>query len=629
LRRLAAIFAADIVGYSRLIREDEKRVLSEMRAQRQGIFEPKLAQYNGRIVKLMGDGLLAEFPSAVEAVQCAVEIQHLLDEIGSAKPPDARIIYRIGINIGDIVVEGEDIFGDGVNVASRLEALAEPGGINISRNVYDQVKDKLDLTFKHKGEREVKNISEPVSVYGVTLDDKSASLMTPIQLQSKVERHGRWVPFVAAAFIIAALGVAGWMWWQPDKPVVVPASIEAMAYPLPDKPSIAVMPFDNISDDESQDYFTDGMTEDLITDLSKISGLFVIARNSSFSYKGQDVPLGRVAEELGVKYVLEGSVRRAGSQVRINAQLIDAISGRALWAERYDGELIDVFGLQDEVVEEIVSALQIQLTPSEKVAITSRGTDNLEAYDYFLRGYEILRSSPGDVDRIRELFERAIELDPGYSRAYANLALTYTGEVTAGLGMPVREALARASQLAEIALRVDDTVPSVHLAMALVHEYQGNYGQAFASVENALSIEPSYADAYALQAALFNYSGTPEEAKEPLDTAFRLNPRFPGVYLFVRGMSFFLQGQYQEAIEVLEEAVERNPNYQRAKLILVAAYAYADQLGDAEWALMEIQTLDPDISLASIMSYYPFKDAGHADLLLNGLKMAGFDARKQ
>ncbi len=333
--------------------------LTSLKALRRELIEPKTAEYHGRVVKLMGDGTLMEFGSVVDAVRFAVDVQRKLAERNAGVPEDRRITYRMGINIGDIIVEGDDIYGDGVNVAARLEGLADPGGICISRPVHTQIKGKVDLAFEDLGEQQVKNIPEPVRVFKVLLDAPIAEHTAAPAPAAK--RSLRW-PLVAAGLAVLAI-VAGIAFWQrPWEPREEPASEANMAFPLPDKPSIAVLPFNNMSDDASQDYFADGMTEDLITDLSKISGLFVIARNSSFSYKGQQVKVRQVAEELGVRYVLEGSVRRAGDEVRINAQLIDAMTGGHLWAERYDGTLEDIFDLQDQVTEQIVAALAISLT---------------------------------------------------------------------------------------------------------------------------------------------------------------------------------------------------------------------------------------------------------------------------
>jgi adenylate cyclase len=350
-RRLAAILAADVVGYSRLIEADEAGTLAALKSHRGTLIEPKIAQYHGRIVKLMGDGLLAEFPSAVEAVHCAVEIQYAMAERNGYVPEERRITYRVGINIGDIVVEDDDIFGDGVNIAARLEGLADPGGICISRPVHTQIVDKLDLTFEDLGEQQVKNIAKPVMVYRVALDTKAAALITPVVQGIARSKHRRWLVAGAAAALLV-LAVGGALWWQPWAP--------------DDKPSIAVLPFDNLSGDPDQEPLSDGITEDIITELSRFRELFVIARHSTQTYKGKPVKVQKVAEDLGVRYVLEGSIRKTGNQIRINAQLIDATSGRHIWAERYDRDLSDLFSIQDEIVGTIVTSLAVKVHEAER-----------------------------------------------------------------------------------------------------------------------------------------------------------------------------------------------------------------------------------------------------------------------
>ena len=351
-RRLAAILAADVVGYSRLMGQDEAGTLVAFKSHLEEVIEPRIAEREGRVVKLMGDGVLAEFPSAVEAVHCAVEIQRAMADRAADVPEGRRIQLRIGINLGDIIFQDDDIFGDGVNVAARLEGLAEPGGICISSTVHLQVKNKIDVGFQDLGDQEVKNIESPVHAFNVLLDGE------PTAAPKAKKKPGKWTPMaqflglVVAALILVAGGYLGWLKLQGTD--VEPASVARMAFPLPDKPSIAVLPFTNRSDDPNQEYFVDGMTEDLITDLSKVSGLFVIARNSVFAYKGKTVPVRQVAEELGVRYLLEGNVRRVGDQVRINTQLVDATTGGQLWAERYDEKLDDIFKLQDTIAEKVV-----------------------------------------------------------------------------------------------------------------------------------------------------------------------------------------------------------------------------------------------------------------------------------
>jgi TolB-like protein/class 3 adenylate cyclase len=383
-RRLTTILAADVVGYSRLMAADEAGTLTSLKALRRELIEPKTAEHHGRVVKLMGDGTLMEFGSVVDAVTFAVDVQRAMAQRNADVPEDQRITYRIGINIGDIIVEGEDIYGDGVNVAARLEGLADPGGICVSRTVFDHVQGKVDLGFDDLGEQEVKNIPKPVQVFKVLLDSPAAE---PATVAAPVAKRSLSWPLVAGglALLIVVVGLA--LWQQPWSPREEPASVENMAFPLPDKPSIAVLPFANMSGDPEQEYFADGMAEDLITDLSQISGLFVISRNSAFIYKGKTVKVRQVAEELGVRYVLEGSVRRVGDEVRINAQLIDATTGGHLWAERYDGTLDDIFDLQDRVTEQIVAALAVSLTGEELAEQARHGTENAQAHDAYLQGW--------------------------------------------------------------------------------------------------------------------------------------------------------------------------------------------------------------------------------------------------
>ena len=411
-----------MVGYSRLMSVDEAGTLARQQAYLAEVIEPGIAEYRGRIVKTTGDGLLAEFPSVVDALRCAVNVQLATTEREAGLLAERRIAYRSGINLGDILGEGDDIFGDGVNIAARLEGLAEPGGICISRTVFNQVKGKVASGFEDLGEHQVQNIPEPLHVYRVQMEPEAAGAVN-----GKAPRPATW-KWIAAAGVAAVLVAVGGLgfWLEPWQERVEPAAVGKMAFPLPDKPSIAVLPFANMSDDPSQEYFADGMTEDLITDLSKVSGLFVIARNSTFAYKGKPHDVRRVAEELGIRYVLEGSVRRAGDQVRINAQLIDATTGGHLWAERYDGSLSDVFGLQDRITRKIVTVLAVQLTSGEQAVAARKETENTEAYDTFLKGWaQYLRQRPKSFRQAIALFEKAAELDPEYSRVYAALAATY------------------------------------------------------------------------------------------------------------------------------------------------------------------------------------------------------------
>ncbi|MEE9479700.1 MAG: adenylate/guanylate cyclase domain-containing protein, partial [Kiloniellales bacterium] len=413
-RRLTTILAADVVGYSRLMGEDEAGTLVALKAHREAAINPKIAAHNGRIVKLMGDGLLTEFASVVEAVACAVEIQGAMAERNAEVPEDRRIQFRIGINVGDVMVEGDDIYGDGVNIAARLEGLAEPGGICVARNVFNQVKGKIDTAFEDLGEKEVKNIAEPVQVYRVSLSlPETAALKT-----------GKTAPTLA----------------------------------LPDKPSIAVLPFDNMSGDPDQAYFSDGMTEDIITELARFRSLFVIARNSSFAFRDRTTDVAEIGRQLGVQYVVEGSVRKAGNRVRVTAQLIDAATANHIWAERYDRDLDDIFAVQDEVVRTVVATLAGRLEQAGRESAKQKPPSNLGAYDFFLRGRNhFYHMTCSDNRTAQEMFAKAIELDPGYAPAHAGLAKSNFLDWFGGWSADLQASRQRGVALAEKAVALDDT----------------------------------------------------------------------------------------------------------------------------------------------------------------------------
>jgi adenylate cyclase len=480
-RRLTAIMATDVVGYSRLIRSDEEGTLAALKALRAELINPKIDEHHGRIVKLMGDGMLVEFASVVDAVRAATEMQRAVAQRNADLPQSERIEFRVGVNLGDVVIDDDDIHGDGVNVAARLEGLAEPGGVYVSAAVYEQVRDRIDVPFEDFGEQEVKNIDRPVRVW-------------------------RWVRDSVAS-TTEAVGGSG-------------------QKPLPDKPSIVVLPFANMSRDPDQEYFSDGISEDIITDLSKVSGLFVIARNTAFVYKDKAVNVTDVCHELGVRFALEGSIRKAGNRVRITAQLIDGSSGGHLWAERYDRDLTDIFEVQDDVTQQIVGALKVTLSESEKSLIADGGTKNVDAHDCFLRGRELMFGSHRD----REVFEqsmahfrRASELDSDYGAPFAGLAMGYVLDHQNRWSDAPEESIDQAARFIDEAIAKDDRDPFAHYVAALVGMFKKDYAQWAGEADRALSINPNYSLALNARGIVHVYEGEPAIAIHPLpwDGLFR------------------------------------------------------------------------------------------------------------
>jgi adenylate cyclase len=618
-RRLAAILAADVVGYSRLIGVDETGTLAALRAHRRELIEPKITEHKGRIVKLMGDGILAEFPSAVEAVQCAVQIQRRMAERNSEVPEDRCITFRIGINIGDIVVEGEDIYGDGVNVASRIEGLSEPGGVCIARNVFNHVKDKLDLTFDYLGEKEVKNIAQPVAVYRVMIDEKAAAMLTSLTGRPS-KRIGWRVPVIAAAAVLVC-AVGGTIWWQVQAPEFKPASIDKMAFELPDKPSIAVLPFANLGNDPEQEYFADGITNDLITDLSKFNSLFVIAANSTFSYKGKPVKVQQVAEDLGVRYVLEGSVQRTGDTIRINAQLIDALSGHHLWAERYDRKADDLFAIQDEILKTIVGTLQIKVNNAEYERALKRPTENLSAYDYYQRGtFYFLAWGKENNDKARAMEEKAIELDPDYARAYAMLAFIYTRDWRYEWAEDTSASLDLALASIRKAVALD---PNDYWNMwGLGHVYlaTGESDQALAAYKQALALNPNDPTLLMEMVELLVSLGEADQAVAQASDAIRYNPLYPDWYLWNLGWAQYMAGQHEEAVATLQK-MTNPPNAVRRTL--AAALVEVGRVDEARAMIKEYMKNEPEQTVADIRKlkykYRPYVDKWANDLLKAGL----------
>ncbi len=580
-RRLTAILSADAVEYSRLMGDDEEATIRTITEYRKIITE-QVKQNDGRVVDSPGDNVFAEFASVVDALKCAVQTQSKITERNDNLPENREMKFRIGVNLGDIAEDGDRIYGDGVNVAARIESLAEPGGICISRTAYDQVKNKLELGYEYLGEHSVKNITEPVRVYKILTEPEAVGKVIG---EKRKARRGIALA-IALILLIGAGGLTGWYLYIQQSKRIEPASIEKMAYPLPDKPSIAVLPFVNMSDDPKQEYFSDGITENIITDLSKISAFFVISRSSTYAYKGKPVKIKQVSEELGVRYVLEGSVQKSSDKVRINAQLVDAITGHHLWAERYDRDLKDIFAVQDEITQKIVRTLRVEVTEVELERIRRIPTENLNAYESFYRGLEYYRrSSKSSNIQARQMFEKAIELDPRFSVAYVLMGHTYRREWLYRWSQDP-QTMERAFELAQKAIELNDSSIYAYELLGYIYLLKDRqHEQAIAVAEKVIALDPNFAGGYGLLAEILGFAERPEEVIGLMEKAMRLNPRYPAIYLFWLGNAHYQMGRYDEAIAVLNSAVIRKPNHLPTHLFLAASYV---ELGREEEARAEV-----------------------------------------
>ena len=571
-RRLSAILMADVVGFSRLMGRDEEFTVQTLKAYR-AVFAAHIAANRGRLVNAPGDSIFAEFPSVVDAVAGAVEIQRELTERNAGLPDDKRMAFRIGINLGDVISEQDAVYGDGVNIAARLESLADPGGICIARNVFDQVKGKLPLDYEYQGEHDVKNIAEPVRVYRVLSLPGAVALGAPSR--PAAARRSRGPPWIkvalAAAGVALAVGVAagGWSLLQrlaPDGGTVSPGT---------DLPSIAVLPFDNMSGDSGQEYFSDGITETLITTLAKLHGLKVIARNSTFQYKGRSVDVREIGRALGVNHVLEGSVQRAGNRVRVTAQLIDAASGEHLWAEDYDRDFNDVFAVQDEITRNIVNQLNVELVAGEEGRLLWRAGMNPEAYDYALRARsEFLRFTKPTSRRARELYGKAAELDPNWAVPVLMIGWTHYRDAAFGWGdVPAEESWNKLRAMGELALELDPRSAGAHSLLSFYHWIgAGDYDRALRLGELAIELAPGSGAMNALLGSVLNWTGNPRRALELIERAFELNPVPPDWYYNELGHANFLLNRYDRAIEAFKTCVERLPYMIMCHFGLVWAY---------------------------------------------------------
>jgi adenylate cyclase len=581
-RKLTAILSADVKGYSRLMGEDEEWTLHTLKTYK-GMMSGLIQQHRGRVVASPGDNVLAEFASVVDAVQCGVEIQQVLRAKNAMLPENRRVEFRIGINLGDVIEEGEQIYGDGVNIAARLEGLAEAGGICISESAYQQIENKLPLRYDYLGEHEVKNIAKPVRVYKARIEVEVT----------------------------------------PSRPPVEVASREKMAFPMPDKPSIAVLPFVNMSRDPEQEYFSDGITEEIITALSKVPNLFVISHNSTFTYKGKPVMVKQVSEELGVRYVVEGSVRKAGDKVRITAQLIDALSGHHLWAERYDRDLKDIFALQDEITMKIITALQVELTAGEMAGRIAKGTRNLDAFIKYMVAFELFnRLTKEGNAQARKILEEAIALDPEYSRLYMGLAVTHVYDVWFGMTEYPEQSLAQAFELAQKAISLDDSNAAAYSVLGQVYGMKRQYEKAIAECERAVSLDPNSAENLMRLGTVLNYAGRAGEAIPYLQNAIRLNPLPAANYFNMLAFAYRESGQYEKAIEAAKKALQREPNTQSPYIHMTISYIRLGREEEARASAAEILRVNPRFSLERYGKILPFSQP-IADHVIEDLRKAG------
>jgi TolB-like protein/class 3 adenylate cyclase/Flp pilus assembly protein TadD len=628
-RKLTAILSADAVGYSRLMAEDETATVTTIASYRE-IMASLVKQHRGRVVDSPGDNLLAEFSSVVDAVQCAVAVQNEFETRNAELAENRRMEFRIGINLGDVIDEEDRIYGDGVNVAARLEALADPGGVCVSKTAFDQIETKLPLGYEYLGEQSVKNIPKPVGAYRVLMKpDAAGKVIGEKRFLGRISRRTAMTAIII--LVMVAGGLVSWNIYLHQSNRIMPASVEKMAFPLPDRPSIAVLPFVNMSEDPKQEYFSDGITEDLITDLSKISKLFVIARNSVFTYKGKSVKISQVAEDLGVRYVLEGSVRRADGKVRINSQLIDATTGGHLWAERYDGMMENVFDLQDKITQKIVAALKVTLTDSEEEQATSRGTSNPAAYDAFLKGWaHYRRKSAEDFAKAVPYLIEAVERDPRYSRAYAALAAVYWEGARSlwakYLDMSWFEAQQKAKKYLKEAMK--NPTPLAHWIASDINRAHRRHQEAITEATRAIALDANDPIGYYAMASALIWAGNPVDGAEFIKKAMRLDPHYPPDYLYFLGKAQFFMGQYDEAATTLEEVKQRFPDYDWAFFYLAATYGHLGREQEAKSAIKAfneriVKAGSKPIPSLQWINTIPFKERKDAERLREGLRTAG------
>jgi len=621
-RKLKAIMSADVKGYSLLMADNEIATIHTITSYRE-IMKTLIEQHKGRVVDSPGDNLLAEFQSVVDAVQCAVKIQKSLKVKNDELPSERRMEFRIGINIGDIAQEGNRIYGDGVNIAARIESLADPGGVSISGTAFDNVRNKLDYGYKYSGEQKVKNIANPVKLYKLLTDPKDAGkIIGEKQFLGRISRKVAIMAILALA--IVAGGLISYYIYLHQAGRIEPAVVENMAYPLPDLPSIAVLPFDNMSGDPQQDHFSDGITEQIIASLSKVPYLFVIARNSTFTYKGKPVKVNQVAEELGVRYVLEGSVQRSNDQVRITVQLVDAIAGYHLWAEKYDRQIKDIFALQDDIAMKIMAEMQVKITSADMGRRSFIKTTNIKAYEKILKGTEHLyRRTEGDILQVRKLAQEAIELDHEYGEAYLLLGWTHLEDIWFYRTKSRKKSLEAATQFAQKAISLSADEAATHRLLASIYMLRKEYEKAIAESQKSVDLAPNSAQANFIVGMVLRNAERYSEAIPFLEKAIRLNPITPVNYLNNLAWAHTYLAQYEIAVPLWNKAIKKNPDYLSAYTGLTAAYQLLGHEEKAKQCAAEVLRIKPKLSVELIGKRIVVKNEEDKKRILEALRKAG------
>jgi len=614
-RKLKAIFSADVQGYSKLMGDDDESTVNTITAYRE-IMANLIEKHQGRVVDAPGDNILAEFGSSLNAVLCAIEIQRKLDTENGKLADNRRMNFRIGINLGDILHKNDRIYGDGVNIAARLENLADPGGICISRGVYEHVEGKLDAGFADLGPHTVKNIRKPVRIYKVLLgsgdNSKSAGTIAPKGLNRRL--------MIAAIIVMVAIIGGAVIWYLQTKPKFEAASIDRMAYPLPDKPSIVVLPFENYSDDARLNFFASGLTEDLTASLSRAPDLFVISRNSAATYKGKPIDIKVVAEEQGIQYVLEGSVQKAGDKLRITIQLVDALSGRHLWAERFDRQPKDIFALQDEIVKNVIVELQVELTQGASARVASRGTNSLEAWLLRIEAQgEFIKFTREGMIRARELYEAAHKADPNWSRPLAGLASIDWYEAKQGWSTYKEESIQSGMELAQRAIQIDPDSPLGYQTLGNLYALTGQGERSIELRRKAAELAPNDLVAVAGLATRLKDFGREQEAVNLFEQAMRMSPKHPWWVPYAYGVTLHLVGRKEEAVQSFKKAITLNPNHVLPRAFLAAVYADLGRIDEANAAAKEVIRLDPKFTATRLMQSHtlhdPVKDAKFRNLM--------------